>query len=498
MLAFQSAILAAVGASYRQVGRSAERIIEIQKTVIRVVGLAVAAWMIGSPAICAPFTDAEAAAVDKLVAAAMAESGAPSASVSIVRDGKIAFAKAYGLRQVGGQAAASVDTRYRIASVSKQFTAAAVLMLADSGKLSLDDEVSRYLPELKGADHTTIRQVLSHTGGYPEFWTVDYVPSELKRPTSAQSIVERWGAAAHDFPPGSKWAYSNTGYVVLARLVERVSGQPLGEFLHDRIFAPLHMTSAEDLDGKPMGGADATGYARFGTGPPREALLPAAGWTLGCGELAMDASDLARWDISIIDQSLMSRAAYAAQLTETKLKDGTGTGYGFGVFLDAVRGHRRIWHNGILPGFWSENRIYPDDRAAVAVMVNGSYGGSPHAVIANGIEKLLILEQGSPTPVASPRDVARRLYDQIRTGALDRSLLTDGASEYLSGQALSDYQESFAQLGEPLALVRVGTEQTGGVTANTFIAVWPKAKLVVTLRTRSDGKVEEFVAYPVG
>jgi CubicO group peptidase (beta-lactamase class C family) len=451
-----------------------------------------------SRAVCAPLNAGEIAQIDKVVAAALAESGAPSATVSIVRDGKIAFAKAYGLRRIDTQTAAAVDTRYRIASVSKQFTAAAVLMLADSGKLSLDDEVSRYLPELKGADHTTIRQVLSHTGGYPEFWTVDYVPSELKRPTSAQAIVERWGAAAHDFPPGSKFAYSNTGYVVLARLVERVSGQPLGAFLHDRIFAPLHMTSAEDLDGKPMAASDAIGYARFAVGPPREALLPAAGWTLGCGELAMDASDLARWDISIIDQSLMSRAAYAAQLTETKLQNGTGTGYGFGVFVDAVRGHRRVWHNGILPGFWSENRIYPDDRAAVAVMVNGSYGGSPHAVIANGIENLLFLEQSSATPAASPRDMALRLYDQIRTGALDRSLLTDDANAYLSGQALSDYHESFAQLGEPLAFVRVGSEQTGGVSANTWYAAWPKAKLIVTLRTRPDGKVDEFVAYPVG
>ena len=127
-------------------------------------------------------------------------------------------------------------------------------------------------------------------------------------------------------------------------------------------------------------------------------------------------------------------------------------------------------------------------------MVNSSYGGSPHAVIANGIENLLIPDQNSSAPAAS---LARKLYDQIRTGALDRSLLTDDVSEYYSGQALSDYQESFAQLGQPLALVRVGSEQTGGVTANTWLAVWPKAQLIVTLRTRPDGKVEEFVAYPV-
>jgi len=450
-----------------------------------------------SPAVGGPLSDGESAQVDKAVAAAMAESGVPSVSVAIVRDGKLAFAKAYGSRHVGAADPALVTTRYRIASVSKQFTAAAVLMLADAGKLSLDDEVSRYLPELKGADHATIRQALSHTAGYREFWTVDYLPSDLKRATSPQAIVERWGAAAHDFPPGTQFSYSNTGYVVLARLVERVSGQPLASFLHDRIFAPLHMDSAEDLDGRPMGGSDATGYARFATSPPREAQLPAAGWTIGCGELAMSPSDLARWDVSVIDQSLMSRAAYAAQLGEARLKDGAGAGYGLGMFLDKVRGHRRAWHNGILPGFWTENRIYPDDRAAIIVTVNGSYGGSPHAVIANEIEKLLIPDQSGRPPAPSPREMTLRLMKQIGDGALDRSLLTDDANAYLSGQTLADYQASFAELGEPITLVRVGSQQAAGVTSITGLAVWPKAKVIVNLRIRADGKVEEFVAYPV-
>jgi CubicO group peptidase (beta-lactamase class C family) len=468
----------------------------VRNASLAALGLALAC-AIASPGVCAPFSAAEAAAVDKLVADALAATGTPSASVSVVRDGKIAYAKAYGVRRLETQAPATVDTRYRIASVSKQFTAAAVLMLADSGKLSLDDEIARYLPELKGADHTTVRQALSHTGGYREFWSVDYVPSEIKHATSGQAIVERWGAAPHDFSPGSQWSYSNTGYVVLARLVERVSGQSLGAFLHDRIFAPLRMTSAEDVDGKATGAADATGYSRLASAPPREAQLPAGGWTLGCGELAMSAQDLARWDISLIDQSLMSKTAYAAQTTEARLKDGAATGYGFGVFLDKVRGHRRVLHNGILPGFWSENRVYPDDRAAVVVLINGAYGGSPHAVIANGIEAMLFAGRGGPPPETSPKDLARTLYRQVRTGALDRSLLTANANEYLSGVTLSDYQKSFEALGQPLALVSVGSEKGGGLTGNTWLGVWAKAQLIVILRTTADGKVEEFVAYPV-
>jgi D-alanyl-D-alanine carboxypeptidase len=453
-------------------------------------------WLVAasSEANCAPFNPDEIAQIDKVVSDALAKSGAPSASVAVVRDGEIVFAKAYGLRKIEPQEAATPTTRYRIASVSKQFTAAAILMLADDGKLSLDDEVARYLPDLAGGAHVTLRQALSHTAGYPDFWSVDFLPIGLKRPISPSAIAKRWGTEPLEFQPGSKWAYSNTGYVVLGRVVESVSGKSLGAFLKARIFAPLHMDSADDFDGSPLTKTDATGYSRAALGPDREAAMPAAGWTFGAGELAMTASDLARWDISVIDRTLMSPAAYQAQETEVKLTDGSGSGYGFGLWVDSVGGHRRLRHHGDLPGFWTENRVYPEDRAAIVVTINASYGASPHIVIANGIERLLIPAANAPP---SQYAIARKLYQQIGAGTLDRSLLTAEANDYLSGTVLSDYQSTFAKYGEPLAFITLRTNVTAGSTWNQWMAVLPAGKLSIVMRSRPDGKIEEFLATPL-
>jgi len=446
---------------------------------------------------CAPFAAAESSKVDQLVSTTLAGSGVPSASVAIVQDGRIVYAKAYGARSVEPRQPATVTTRYRIASVSKQFTATAVLMLADEGKISLDDPLAKYLPELGEGDGVTVRQALSHTAGYPEFWTLDYVTPEKKRATTPEAILQRWGKDKLDFEPGSRWSYSNTGYVILGRLVEKVSGQPLGAYLNTHIFAPLQMTSAQDVDGKSRGAADAMGYSRYALGPPREAAPPAAGWTFSCGELAMTATDLAKWDISMINRTLMSSTAYSAQFAEAKLTDGAGVGYGAGLFVDKAQGHRRVRHNGDLPGFWTENRVYPDDRLAIVVMINGNYGGAPHVAIADGIERLLLPAEKSSTPSPAPGSVVRKIYAQIRTGSLDRRMLTADASDYLSGTVLTDYQRSFARLGEPLILASMVSESSGGSTVNSWLGVWPSGKLVMVLRTRADGAIEEFMASPV-
>ena len=439
----------------------------------------------------------EIASVDKLVRKALGESGVPSASVAIVRDGQIAFAKAYGLRRLDPREAATPQTRYRIASVSKQFTAAAVLMLVDERQVSLDDPVAAYLPEIK-PNSATVRQTLSHTAGFANFWAVDYVAPALMSPTTPQAIVDRWGATQPDFAPGSKWNYSNTGYAVLGRLVERRTGRSLANFLQGRVFNRLGMTSAADMDGRPPGPNDARGYTRAALGPPREATALAAGWTFGAGELAMTAGDLARWDISILDRDLLSSASYDAQARESKLTNGDATGYGLGMFVDRSGGHRRLRHNGDLPGFWTENRVYPDDRAAIVVMTNGSYGASPHAVIANGIETVLLGSRvAPPDSPPTPGQIVGLIYNGIKNGSLDRSGFTPSLDAYLSGQTLADYRASFQELGDPLDFTPVGNDQSDHLSSHTWIGTWANAKLAITLKLRSDGKIEEFYALPV-
>ena len=157
--------------------------------------------------------------------------GVPSASVAVVQDGKIAYVQAYGSARLDPQMAATPAMRYSIGSISKQFTAAAVLMLAQEGKLSLDDPVSKYIPGLTEGDKVTIRELLSHTSGYQDFWPQDYVPPLMLKPISAEQIMDMWARKPLDFQPGTKWQYSNTNYVIAGAIVEKVSGMPLMQFL---------------------------------------------------------------------------------------------------------------------------------------------------------------------------------------------------------------------------------------------------------------------------
>jgi len=249
---------------------------------------------------------------DKTVTDLLAKSGAPSASVAIVRDGKIVYARAFGNARLDPVMAATPQMRYSIGSISKQFTAAAILLLAEEGKLTLDDKVVRWLPELTRAKDVTIRQLLSMTSGYQDFWPQDYVMPMMMKPVTPQEILTGWAKIPLDFEPGTKWQYSNTNYVIAGMIAEKVAGMPLLDFLRARVFNPLKMTSVSNTDEAPLGDGDPMRYLRYAAGPPRVAPKEGRGWMFAAGELAMTAHDLALWDISVIDQSILQPASYRA------------------------------------------------------------------------------------------------------------------------------------------------------------------------------------------
>ena len=157
--------------------------------------------------------------VDSIARQVLQATGAPSASVAVVQDGRLVYAQAYGSAQLEPPVAARAEMRYSIGSISKQFTATAVLMLAEDGKLSLDDKVARYLPQLTRAGDVTIRQLLSHTSGYRDYWPQDYVPPFMLQPVTAERILDQWARKPLDFEPGAQWQYSNTGYVIAGLIV---------------------------------------------------------------------------------------------------------------------------------------------------------------------------------------------------------------------------------------------------------------------------------------
>jgi D-alanyl-D-alanine carboxypeptidase len=201
------------------------------------------------------------------IADALKKTSAPSVSVVIIQDAKVAFAQASGKADLASGRNAEPGTRYAVGSISKQFTVAALLLLQEQGKLSLDDKVAKFFPDFTAASQISVRQLLSHTAGYEDFAPQDYLIPEWTHPITPAALLAKWAKKPLNFDPGTRWQYSNTGYVLAGSIVEKVSGQPLVEFLRKNILTPLGMSSAGDCNDRVH--EDATAYTRFALGPPR-------------------------------------------------------------------------------------------------------------------------------------------------------------------------------------------------------------------------------------
>ena len=439
----------------------------------------------------------ERAAVDSAAVAVLGGTGAPSASIAIVRGGEIVYEHAYGQARVDPATPATASMRYAIGSVSKQFTAAAILLLAEEGRLSLDDRVSRWFPRLTRADDITVRQLLSMTSGYQDYWPQDYVFPDMRRPTTAQAIMDRWAGKPLDFEPGTRWQYSNTNYVIAGAIVERVAGMPLMGFLRLRVFTPLGMTSVADFDAGPLGAGDAGPFLRNALGPLRPAPKEASGWLFGAGELAMTAHDLALWDRSIIARSVLRPASYREQQTEVRLADGTATGYGLGVDIGTAGGRRRIAHTGAVSGYTTSNAVYPDDGAAIVVFTD-IYPGAAGAPSQIAARIASILFAPADTAGAAARDQARRIYDGLMRGTIDRALFTEDANAYFTDEVLADYAASLGPLGAPTQFAGGGGSLRGGLIIRGYRVRAGDVVMQLTTMTRPDGKIEQYIVARAG
>jgi D-alanyl-D-alanine carboxypeptidase len=427
--------------------------------------------------------------IDKIARDALAKTGVPSASVAVVKDGRITYLHAYGNAQLDPRTPAKPEMRYSIGSISKQFTAAAILLLQEKGKLSLDDKVSKSIPGLTRAHEVTIRQLLSHTSGYQDYWPQDYVMPMILQPVDARKILDTWARKPLDFDPGTKWQHSNTNHVIAGLIVEKASGEPLLQFLQQEIFAPLNMKSVADTDKAKLGDTDPTGYMRYALGPPRPAPKEGSSWLFAAGELAMPAEDLAKWDIAIINQELLKPASYQALETEVLLKNGLGTQYGLGVDVSAKLGHRSLSHGGEVSGFTSENLVFPDERAAVVVLTNQD-ASDVSGAIASGIAPLLLASDDPATPEKLAQ--AHKIFEGLRHGAIDRSLFTDNANFYFNERALKDFAGNLGPLGTPEDFIQTRQALRGGMKLREYTIKFPKAKLRVWTYEMPDGKLEQY------
>jgi D-alanyl-D-alanine carboxypeptidase len=429
------------------------------------------------------------AKIDKIATDALTQSGVPGASIAIVRDGKVVYLNAYGDARIEPKVAAKPEMRYSIGSISKQFTAAAILMLQEEGKLSLDDKVSKFVPDLTRANEVTVRQLLSHTSGYQDYWPQDYVMPMMLQPVTSAKILELWARKPLDFDPGTKWQYSNTNYVIAGVIIEKASGKPLLQFLREKIFVPLGMKSVANIDEQKLGDTDPIGYLRYALGPLRPAPKEGPGWLFAAGELAMTAEDLAKWNISIIDQKLLKPVSYGELEREVQLSNGLGTRYGLGVSLAMEAGHRAVSHGGEVSGFTAESVVFPDDRVAVVALTNQD-AASASGDIAHGIVPLLFEKTDSATP--EKLEQAKKIFAGLQHGEIDRSLFSDNANAYFSEQALKDFASGLGPLGSPRQFVQVRQALRGGMTLRVYQIRFENKTLRAWTYELPNGKLEQY------
>ena len=423
-----------------------------------------------------------AAAADAVANEWLASTGAPSASIAMVVHGKLAYAQAYGQAVATPSHPATPATRYDLDSVSKEFTATAILMLAEQGKLSLDDPLRKWFPNLGAAAAVTLRQVLSHTGGLRDFWPQDFVTPEMTRPTTTQGIIDEWVQRPLDFEPGTEWQYSNTGFVMAAAVVQRVSGEELFAFLQHHVFTPLGLGPVREVT-QAASPDDAAGYTRYGLGPVHEAPKEGAGWLQGSAFLVMSPSEVARWDLSLLHGSLLRPASYQAQFTPMVLKNGNPTSYGLGLDIEQVNGRLRIGHAGGGSGFLAENRFWPKEDAAIVVLTNNDWA-SP-SDLADRLAFLVL----APTP-AEQR--VRSVFEGFQQGTLDRNVFTDIGNAYLTDAVLADLHSSLAPLG-PIRLLELQHEsRRGGLINRRWKILCANTRLEVIERGVPGGKLEQF------
>ena len=428
--------------------------------------------------------------IDEIARQALTATGVPSASVALVEGGRVTYVKAYGQARLEPAQPASSGMRYSIGSISKQFTAAAILLLQEEGKVSLDDHVEKFVPGLTRGNEVTVRQLLSHTSGYQDYWPQDYVPPFMRTPVTAQKILDLWARKPLDFEPGTKWQYSNTNFVIAGLIVEKASGMPFLDFLRQRIFQPLDMKSVADVDQNTLAATDATGYFRFALGPLRVAPKEGKGWLFAAGELAMTADDLQKWNISLIKKSLLKPESYKLLETEVRLKDGGSTSYGLGIGVIHNAGHLILRHGGEVSGFTAASLVLPEDGIAIVALTNQD-AANASGKIANGIMNR-VADLG-PAPDPTHDEQVRKILDGLAHGKIDRSLFSSNANDYFSETALKDYEASLAALGKVESMHLTSTGNRGGMTFWNYAIKYPARSVNISIYVLADGKIEQFL-----
>jgi CubicO group peptidase (beta-lactamase class C family) len=429
-----------------------------------------------------------------------ASGSAPSVSIAIVENGKLAYQNAAGMTNIGEKHTATSTTRYRIGSITKMFTAVAVMQLVEQGKVKLDDKLSHYLPKAPHADEVTIRQLLMHTSGILNYMDAALANGSASKAASPEELVGTVAKEPLDFAPGAHYEYSNTGYVLLGMVVQHVSSMPLSVYIQRNILEPAQMK--ETTFGLASQDAPvAVGYDDS-TGKPALSVDPS--WAFAAGDMLSTAADLARFDIALMDGKLLKPETLALMQSDPVATGAGKSTYGLGLEIFPFADKTFVGHHGGLPGFESDNEMTMGDRFAIVVL-----GNSTHFQTSRVIGRLLAVllpattssetataskAANSPSVPAAGEDTAvtallQRFVADFRRGTVDRSILTSTMNDALTPQALSSAASQLGPLGALQSAVYRGKSFVNGYVVYKYEGNFASERLPITFTLDKDGKI---------
>lgn len=475
------------------------------------LSLGVVYWEAQTPP--APLDAKHLASIDEFVKREMARQRIPGLELGIYRRGRILLTKAYGLANIELDVPVKPATVMQSGSIGKQFVSAAVMMLVEEGRMSLDDSITKYFPDAPAAwKPILIKNLLSHTSGLAEYESPDRSgpngPFYLRLDFTEEELAKKFEALPIEWAPGAKWGYRNTNYALLGIILHKVTGKPYAEFLGERIFKPLGMSSTRLISDRDIIPNRAAGYEIDGNGEIKnqEWVSPTFNSTAD-GTLYFNVLDLAKWDEALSGTKLLKQSSLDRMWTVFPLNNGkpNPANYGFAWIIRTQNGRKLIEHGGAWQGFTARIARYPDDELTVAVLTNLEAGYSNPGVIAHVVAGLVdpALTVRKLEKVADEHpELAKRLeklLDEIVAGADIRSETGPELAAAITPEAAKSAQQSLAKLwpGGSLTLVKRDRGPDGGPQwISTYRLRKGADAVLVVFGMDADGKISVLARTP--
>ena len=460
------------------------------------ITLLIAAMCVPAPARAAAVPADFAARVDAIVQRELQRQHVPGIELGIAFEGRVVLQRGYGTRDVQQSLPVDERTVFALGSITKTFTAAAVMKLVAEHRIDLDAKVQAYVPDAPHANELTVRNLLVQTSGLADYIDAqDLATVATQRDIAPATLVASIADQPLGFLPGAHYAYSNTNYLLLTAVLERAAGVAYPDYVRSGFVAPLHLETLSY--GKPAASDVALGNGGVDPEPEWSAAL-----SRGAGALWGSVADLLALDDAFFAGRLVSTDAVRAMTAKQPLRDGTLSEYGFGWIVSEIGGHRAIWHDGLVPGFHARNVVFPDDRLAIAVLGNrSSFDEEPI------VRDVLALIDPASATVQAPRpelppddpalnDLARAVLASVQAGALDRSAYTADANAAFTDALIRRVGAQLEPLGTPASVTLIYHSYVSNISQVVYRLVFPNVAVLERLDLDAHGKIAGLLFTP--